>query len=228
MSRGSHLHPKFSGPATDKRVPLQRDGKSPDADADASAQTNVEGDQAESAAEAPSKGKSGTSATVEVANDTEQVDAAQSAGDLTQEVENQTTEPSGLNQIQTIETVEAEPQEFDGSMMEGVQYTPQMMNQFGLQSHMAGPYNNNNPGFQSGNFGNRGGFNNAYGAATVLTGEPRGMGVAGAPTGPRAMREGRPNTGFSSRINNARFAAPPSVTSSREVAAASPAPKVRT
>jgi zinc finger CCCH domain-containing protein 13 len=35
---------------------------------------------------------------------------------------------------------------------------------------------------------------------TVLTpGEPRGVGVEGAPTGPRAMREGLPNTGLSGR-----------------------------
>lgn len=36
---------------------------------------------------------------------------------------------------------------------------------------------------------------------TVLTApqEPMGQGVQGAPTGPKAMREGRPNTGFASR-----------------------------
>lgn len=70
-------------------------------------------------------------------------------------------------------------------------------------------------GFQGSNRG-RGGYNSAYthnssfgfgggqssigGDVTVLAGgETKGPGVEGAPTGPKAMREGLPNTGFSSR-----------------------------
>ncbi|KAF2497912.1 hypothetical protein BU16DRAFT_580481 [Lophium mytilinum] len=68
-------------------------------------------------------------------------------------------------------------------------------------------------GVQGGGFmatGAFGGSNTAVlphsGDVTVLTpGEPRGLGVEGAPTGPKAMREGRPNTGFASR---GRFSGP--------------------
>jgi len=68
-------------------------------------------------------------------------------------------------------------------------------------------------GVQGGGFMPTGAFgpNNAIlpqgGDVTVLTpGEPRGLGVEGAPTGPKAMREGRPNTGFVSR---GRYPGPP-------------------
>jgi hypothetical protein len=74
----------------------------------------------------------------------------------------------------------------------------------------------------------------AYGAATVLAGgqdttEPVGVGVVGAPTGPRAMREGRPNTGFSSRVRSARYPPPPkSVASSvHDAVPGSPQRRVR-
>ena len=136
-------------------------------------------------------------------------------------------------------------QDYDQSMMGngmGMPYAAGMMNQFPAQ-HMNAPFDpsmnmnmNMNMGY-NGNFGPRGGFNSgAYGAATVLTGqptEPIGVGVKGAPTGPRAMREGRPNTGFSSRVNSGRYAqAPPppppkSVASTQEVAPISPQRRVR-
>ncbi|KAK8194618.1 hypothetical protein IWZ00DRAFT_542453 [Phyllosticta capitalensis] len=49
-------------------------------------------------------------------------------------------------------------------------------------------------------FGNSGAFS---GEVTVLAGgEPKGVGVEGAPTGPRAMREGLPNTGASGRLRS--------------------------
>lgn len=128
----------------------------------------------------------------------------------------ETGESSGLNQIQTVESVEMDDQGFDPSMMGGNMQYPQMMNSFN-SNQMNGGYGHQmgNMGYNN-NFGPRGGFNNAYGAATVLTGEPRGLGVAGAPTGPRAMREGRPNTGFSSRANNARFNPAPAATPAAE------------
>lgn len=134
---------------------------------------------------------------------------------------------SGLNQIQTVESVEMEDQGFDPSMMGGNMQYPQMVNSFN-SNQMNGAYNHQlgNMGYHN-NFGPRGGFNNAYGAATVLTGEPRGVGVAGAPTGPRAMREGRPNTGFSSRANNVRFNPAPSATPAAEAPAGSRSPPRR-
>lgn len=55
------------------------------------------------------------------------------------------------------------------------------------------------PGFGPGG----GGFG---GNVTVLAGgEPKGVGVEGAPTGPKAMREGLPNTGASGRLGRAAF-----------------------
>ena len=222
-------NPASSSPATDKCVPVQRDGKSPDGTADAAAETNVDGEQAKASVEDPSEGKNETTATAEPTTDAAQANAPQQVGNLTKSAEIEANESSGLNQIQTIETVEGYSQDYDHSMMnDGMQYNPQMMNTFApQQSHMNGPWDNG-MGYPQGNFGHRGGFNNAYGAATVLTGEPRGVGVEGAPTGPRAMREGRPNTGFSSRANNARFnAPPPSVTPSQEAAPASPVRNVR-
>lgn len=56
------------------------------------------------------------------------------------------------------------------------------------------PHNNSNA------FGFGGAQGSIAGDVTVLAGgEPKGMGVEGAPTGPKAMREGLPNTGFSGR-----------------------------
>ncbi|KAF2686270.1 hypothetical protein K458DRAFT_387276 [Lentithecium fluviatile CBS 122367] len=216
--------------ATDKRTPVQH-GESPNGTANATAEINNEGEQAKASAEAPSEGKDETTASAKPVSEAGQADAPQKVDSLTEAAENEVkgaNESSELNPIQTIETVEADSQDYDQSMVDdGMQYHSQMMNQFPHQpSHMNGPYDNNT-GYHQNNF-HRGGFNNAYGAATVLTGEPRGVGVEGAPTGPRAMREGRPNTGFSSRANNARFnAPPPSVTPSQEAAPASPVRNIR-
>lgn len=59
-------------------------------------------------------------------------------------------------------------------------------------------------GVQGPGFGPSSGFG---GNVTVLAGgEPKGVGVEGAPTGPKAMREGLPNTGASGRLRGA-FAA---------------------
>ncbi|KAK7516824.1 hypothetical protein IWZ03DRAFT_379148 [Phyllosticta citriasiana] len=66
-----------------------------------------------------------------------------------------------------------------------------------------GGYNN----FRGGLIGRGGpGLSNSgafSGEVTVLAGgEPKGVGVEGAPTGPRAMREGLPNTGASGRLRS--------------------------
>ncbi|GME34906.1 hypothetical protein GTA08_BOTSDO00643 [Neofusicoccum parvum] len=56
-------------------------------------------------------------------------------------------------------------------------------------------------GMQGSGFEPSGGFG---GNVTVLAGgEPKGVGVEGAPTGPKAMREGLPNTGASGRLRGA-------------------------
>jgi len=54
-------------------------------------------------------------------------------------------------------------------------------------------------GFGRGNFRGRGGFGQMYNHMEVMSVEPMGQGVAGAPTGPKAMRDGQPNTGFRGR-----------------------------
>jgi hypothetical protein len=141
----------------------------------------------------------------------------------------------GLKPIQTVDTGDTDIQDYNQSMMgDGMQpYGPGMMNQFPVPAMNApfDPSMNMNMGYNN-NYGPRGGFNNgAYGAATVLTGqptEPIGVGVVGAPTGPRAMREGRPNTGFSSRAMSGRFPPPPrSVASTQDAPINSPQRRVR-
>ncbi|KAF2875175.1 hypothetical protein BDV95DRAFT_665765 [Massariosphaeria phaeospora] len=113
----------------------------------------------------------------------------------------------GLNPIQTVDSIETDEPNY-GDMSMGAYVNPM------------GGYSND--------FGGNGGYNTAYGAATVLTGEPRGVGVEGAPTGPRAMREGRPNTGFSSRIYKAQSTQPPpSATPVQDVRPGSPPRKPR-
>lgn len=64
------------------------------------------------------------------------------------------------------------------------------------------PYSHG-PGYSHGYMPRTNGYSsNAYGSTTVLTpGEPQGLGVEGAPTGPRAMREGRQNKASFSRAN---------------------------
>jgi hypothetical protein len=149
---------------------------------------------------------------------------------------NEAAQSNGLNQIQTVDTGDGDMQQnFGPAMMaNGMQpnmgFPHGMMNQFPNPAFMNAPFDPTmNMGFHQGNnFGPRGGFNAAYGAATVLTGEPQGRGVEGAPTGPRAMREGRPNTGFSSRMNNVRYNPPPkSITPAKENAPRSPQRRVR-
>lgn len=153
---------------------------------------------------------------------------------------NETAQGNGLNQIQTVETGDVDADGYNPAMMgNGMQpnmpFHQGMMNQFTNQ-HMNTAFHPNmnmNTGYdQHNNFGLRGGFNQgAYGAARVLTGQPSapvGVGVVGAPTGPRAMREGRPNSGYLSRGNMARNASTAkSVTSVQDAPPASPQRRVR-
>jgi hypothetical protein len=226
--------------ATNKCVSLQRDGQSPDGSAPAASDAKTGDDQAEVSAESTEEGKANNKAIAEsidpeaTQNGTSSGDASKTVGDATDPAGTvaKTTENSGLNPIQTFDSGDADMDDFNQPMMgNDMSYQQGMMNHGFNQSHMNPMYNSNmNMGYN--NYGPRGGYNNgAYGAAKVLIdqpAEPIGVGVAGAPTGPRAMREGRPNTGFSSRINNARFVPPPkSVTSTLDVAPTSPNRRVR-
>ncbi|KAF1972312.1 hypothetical protein BU23DRAFT_590094 [Bimuria novae-zelandiae CBS 107.79] len=235
---GSIGHGQGSGMQQNSRPgsragPNNRDGESPAGTADATAENQGKDEQASGSAETGQEGKTELSA-IEADGTTEPAQAegvvsadAPKAAEGPAATVNEAEESSGLNQIQTVDSIETGDQGFN-PMMGGnmqMQYPHQMMNQFRHQ--MNGPYNHN-MGYQNNNFGPRGAFNNAYGAATVLTGEPRGVGVEGAPTGPRAMREGRPNTGFSSRAINFRFNAVKSATPTAEAAATrSPPRRVR-
>ncbi|KAF1927460.1 uncharacterized protein M421DRAFT_180217 [Didymella exigua CBS 183.55] len=234
--RRSHKHlPRRSSlvlyrlkPATDDISVQQRAGESPDASSGAAASSKPEdeqdpgvkpieeGNEHDGSAEGAALAAGSATADVEDANNSaasgEQNDAS--------------VQSNGLNQIQTVETEDGDMQGYNQPMMgNGMGFHNGMMNQFPNQMQMNAPFDPTmNMGFhQTNNFGPRAGFNAAYGAATVLTGEPQGRGVAGAPTGPRAMREGRPNTGFSSRMNNARYQPPPkSVASTQSAGARSP------
>lgn len=230
-------HPFPQSPKTDVSAPIQRDGESPAGDAKAATEIKVEREQTEASAEPAQEGKvetvdgSGT-----IAAPAEQAGGAEEAPNvLTRAADDANNAPqtSGLNQIQTIQTidsmVDADPSTYEQRMMnDGMHTYPQgMMGDFAGPG-MNGPYNGGMGYHQNTNYGHSGGYNPAYGAATVLTGEPeppRGVGVVGAPTGPRAMREGRPNTGFSSRANNIRFnshTSTPSVAPTQASAVASP------
>lgn len=216
--------------ATDIIRTQQRDGESPEASADAVGEQDTaskpteEGNDADETAQgtAPAAGATG--------DGTDDAKQSSAAGH-----ENISSQSNGLNQIQTVDTEDEGIQGYQQSMMgNGMQpnlgFANGMMNQFPNQMQMNTPFDPSmNMGYhQNNNFGLRGGFNAAYGAATVLTGEPQGRGVEGAPTGPRAMREGRPNTGFSSRMNNARYQPPPkSVTPAQSTDARSPQRRVR-
>ncbi|KAF2126094.1 hypothetical protein P153DRAFT_399556 [Dothidotthia symphoricarpi CBS 119687] len=229
--------PTSPNSATDKFVFQQRDGQSPDGSAKAAPETKVEDEQTKAPAESTEEGKESNDAALDSINPSG--DGSRDADGATNHAgneSNETTNPDGLNKIQTVDSIEGDMQSFDPSMMgDGMQpnmpYGQGMMNQFPVQA----PFNPNmNMGMDAeyhhhnNNYGPRGGFNAAYGAATVLIGQPTGVGVEGAPTGPRAMREGRPNTGFSSRVNSARFIAPlKSVTPAREGVPASPVRRVR-
>ncbi|EUC47981.1 hypothetical protein COCMIDRAFT_34543 [Bipolaris oryzae ATCC 44560] len=230
-----------------------RDGQSPDGNANTATEAKAEGEQDKASTEPTEEGKENSESvavSIEATNNGagSGLDASQTAANSTDDTGESVKEPAqddGLKPIQTVDTGGADMQDYDQSMMGngmGMPYAAGMMNQFPAQ-HMNAPFDpsmnmnmNMNMGY-NGNFGPRGGFNSgAYGAATVLTGqptEPIGVGVKGAPTGPRAMREGRPNTGFSSRVNSGRYAqAPPppppkSIASTQEVAPISPQRRVR-
>jgi hypothetical protein len=235
---------KSSYSATDECVPTQRDGQSPDGTANTALEVEAESEQAKASAGPTDEGKEnidGVPASADpqaaedgiVTGDASKVvgDNANQAGDGP----NEATQDGGLKPIQTVGTGDADMQNsmMGNGMQANMPYPQGMMNQFPDQ-HMNASFDpgmNLNMGY-SGNYGPRSGFNNgAYGAATVLTGqptEPIGVGVVGAPTGPRAMREGRPNTGFSSRVNSGRYPPPPkSVTSTQDVALGSPQRRVR-
>lgn len=157
------------------------------------------------------------------------------------------SEGNALNQIQTVDSgdnvqpaLPFQQPMISGAMpgmppMGGMQgFNPAMMSDFGGPGPGMNMGYGGNMGFGGHHqhhhgYGAQGGYNPAYGAATVLTGEPRGVGVEGAPTGPRAMREGRPNTGFSSRMGGRHYshASAPSVASAHGSAAASPARRGR-
>lgn len=220
---------QLSKPVTDDNDLQQRDGESPDAAADAAAESRAEGEQ-ESTAKSAEEGNDYDGAVQDTASATvagtakDAGNAPATGGQATDSVQS-----NGLNQIQTVDTEDGSTQGYNPAMMgNGMQpnmgFANGMMNQFPNQMQMNAPFDPSmNMGFHQNNFGQRGGFNAAYGAATVLTGEPQGRGVEGAPTGPRAMREGRPNTGFSSRMNNVRYQPPPkSVTPAQSTSGRSP------
>lgn len=221
---------QVSKPVTDDNVLQQRDEESPDAPADAAGESKPEGEQ-DGAIKSIEEGNDNDGPVQGVAPATDaagtgDADDTPATGDQAMD----SAQSNGLNQIQTIDTEDGDMQGYNPAMMgNGIQsnmgFANGMMNQFPNQMQMNAPFEPSmNMGFhQNNNFGPRGGFNAAYGAATVLTGEPQGRGVEGAPTGPRAMREGRPNTGFSSRMNNVRYQPPPkSVTPAQSTGGRSP------
>ena len=206
-------------PNTDVCVTQQRDGQSPDGNTEVAIETKVKDEHAQTSTEPAAEGKvDGEGAPDATTSPTAQAEGAptgdlaeapdaliQSAGDIP----NSVPQTSGLNRIQTVDSIEMDHSAaYNDPMMTEAMHPDQaygqgMINDYSNQmSHMNGAYNQN-MGFNQNVHGSRGGFNTAYGAATVLVGEPlgepKGMGVEGAPTGPRAMREGRPNTGFASR-----------------------------
>jgi hypothetical protein len=212
---------------------MKTDAFSEQRDGTADPAPDKEGEDEQVFAEDGPEGKGETTAVEEGnAQAAQAEDEASQKGDSTT-AENEVDKSSGLNQIQTVDSIESNDG-FDPSMMGGnmpMQFSNQMMNHF-HQQQMNGPFNHmggmgNMGHHNNSSFGPRGGFNNAYGAATVLTGEPRGVGVEGAPTGPRAMREGRPNTGFSSRAYNMRNNTAHSATPTTEAALGSRSPPRR-
>jgi hypothetical protein len=220
----------------------QRDDQSHDGATDSAAEAKGDGEQGDRPNESTEEGKtehentSGVGDPQAPGDTTKNADAGvggEGGTDLAETNANDTPQGSGLNHIQTFDSGDADQnfsQTMMGDAMQGNMAYPGMMNNFGaapgFNPHMNMGYNNN--------FGPRGGFHagGAYGAAKVLTEQPAqpiGVGVAGAPTGPRAMREGRPNTGFSSRVNNARFnqQIAKSVTPAQEAVPSSPQRRIR-
>lgn len=211
---------KFANSVTDKCVFQQRDDQSPDGAGDLSLEAKADSEQVTATTETTGEGKASDESTAKPSDlqGTQDVSISGETGkegdDATNSSDNNANnavQNNGLNQIQTFDSGDAEMQDFNQPMM-GTGMQPNMpygmMNNFNapqqFNSHMNMGYNN---------YSSRGAFNNgAYGAAKVLTEQPVqpiGVGVAGAPTGPRAMREGRPNTGFSGRVSSARFNQPP-------------------
>ncbi|EFQ95177.1 hypothetical protein PTT_06899 [Pyrenophora teres f. teres 0-1] len=240
-SFGPGFHNAHSRPGSRSGPAPNRDGQSPDGTANAAPEAKAEGEQAKASAESTDEGKEsayGVPVSSEKQAPENGVDADGDVANQAGDDPDQAAQDGGLKPIQTVDTGDIDVPSYDQSMMgNGMQadmsYPQGMMNQFPGQHMNASfdPSMSMNMGYNS-NYGPRGGFNNgAYGAATVLTGqptEPIGVGVAGAPTGPRAMREGRPNTGFSSRVNSSRFPPPPkSVASTNDVAPGSPQRRVR-
>lgn len=221
----SLLKLNYPKPVADNIGTQQRDGESPDASThNATVMSTEEGNDVDNSVQSTAP------AADNAANGTEDIKESTATGG-----QSVTADSKGLNQIQTVDTEDSSMQGYDQAMMShGMQpsmgFANGMMNQFHNQMQMNAPFDPSmNMGYHpNNNFGPRGGFNAAYGAATVLTGEPQGRGVEGAPTGPRAMREGRPNTGFSSRMNNTRYQPPPkSVTPAQSTGARSPQRRVR-
>ena len=230
----------------------QGDGQSPSEAAQPDSETKADGGESAAPAEVTEEGVANAeSAQDAVASDDVAVGSGGGVADGNETDKpagsdtNEAAQSNGLNQIQTVDTGDGDMQDFGPTMMgNGMQpnmgFPLAMMNQFpnqafpnqafSNQAFMNAPFDPTmNMGFHQGNsFGPRGGFNAAYGDATVLTGAPQGRGVEGAPTGPRAMREGRPNTGFSSRMNNIRYNPPQkSVTPAKENVPRSPQRRVR-
>ncbi|KAF2714598.1 hypothetical protein K504DRAFT_496520 [Pleomassaria siparia CBS 279.74] len=208
-------HRVSSRPGSRNGAPQNRDGQTPDGTADASTETKIKVEPAHSS-EAKEEGKGeGEEQESAVPPDApaDGADVTKAQDELTGTAGDEASsapQTSGLNPIQTVDSIEMDQSAaYDGSMINNGMHPDQayaqgMMNDYSNQMpHMNGSYDTN-MAYGQNNFGPRGGFNTAYGAATVLVGEPRGLGVEGAPTGPRAMREGKPNTGYSSRANNQR------------------------
>ncbi|KAL5115382.1 hypothetical protein ACEQ8H_006758 [Pleosporales sp. CAS-2024a] len=216
-----------------------RDGQSPDGNAETASDAKAGDEQVAVSTEPTEEGRVNNhgmpeSPSAPAAQDpTTDGDAAKVTSDTADVAGHASNQAGGLNPIQTFDSGDADMANFDQQNMgNGMQYQQNMMGSGFNHPHMDPSFNANmNMGFN--NYGPRGAYNNgAYGAAKVLTEasvQPTGVGVIGAPTGPRAMREGRPNTGFSSRIHNARFVPPPkSVTTlSHDTVPISPRRRVR-
>ncbi|KAH6285282.1 hypothetical protein HBI39_241200 [Parastagonospora nodorum] len=236
-SFGSGFQNANSRPGSRSGPAPNRDGQSPDGIANKASDAKTGDEQTAASAGPTEEGKTSTEATAESSLQTAQ-DSAPSgdtttvAGDATNQAGDATNEMSGLNPIQTFDSGDMEMDDYSQPMTSnGMPYAQGMMGQ-GFEHTPMDPSFNSNMQMGYSNYGSRGAFNSgAYGAAKVLTDqptEPIGVGVAGAPTGPRAMREGRPNTGFSSRVNSARFVpTPKSVTSAHDIAPTSPQRRVR-
>lgn len=237
LATGKHTSPK-----TDNNVSIQRDGQSPDGTTNPSSEAKAAQEGAEVSTEPTEEGKDSKDSNnlstdgADPRDGASSGDAAADGSESTNMVESNAkdaNQSSGLNQIQTFDSGDADMQGYDQPMMgNGMQN----MSEYGMMNNFD-PHQQFDPSMNMGynnNYGSRNDFNHggAYGAAKVLTEQPvqpLGVGVVGAPTGPRAMREGRPNTGFQSRASvQARFNQPvKSFTSAHEPSVSSPHRRVR-